>query len=317
LKFKDILIKYEFSSTEVVMDISEFSAYLGSQDVDISLLVNSRPKLVECMAGAWRWTHVFGRILDRSLLGQVDGRILTDVECVIVRQIGHAHKMYRSRLAKMAAGDLLKKIGEDRLPLIERDQMPVTAAMAAKFKEINVLLAADNLGALTLMRSNAIDFNQKDRDGLTALAMAAQLGSDKCLFALCKNLANPHVADVMGNTPLHWACTMNHAKVLSVLLYHGANPNAPSNNGVTPLMLGVAKGNKEVIQKLLEYGADLRMHDRKGNSVLHRAILMRNRSMAEFLVSSGCFIDEKNGDGVTPVGLAMRMPEMIGLFEHV
>lgn len=299
------------------MDISEFSSYLGSQGIDISLLVNNRPKLVECMGGSWRWTHIFGRILDRAFLGQIDGKVLSDAEGLMIRQIGHAHNVYRGGLAKKAAGEFLKKIGEDRLPIIDRDQMPVTAAMAATFKEVNSLLAADNLTALSLMRSNAIDFNQKDRDGLTALAIAAQNGSDKCLFALCKKFANPHVADAMGNTPLHWACAMNHSKVLSVLLYHGANPNAPSNNGVTPLMLGVAKGNKEATQKLLEYGADLRMRDRRGNSVLHRAILIKNRSMAEFLVESGCFIDEPNVDGVTPVGLAMRVLEMNGLFANV
>lgn len=297
------------------MNTAQFITYLDAAGVDTSL-ATSRPVLFERLAQSWRWTHKCCKTLDLAFIGDLDGRPITNREALSLRQLSALHTTFRASLNRRAPAELLRKISEDRVSALMRDQMPVTASMSTMLKEAQSMIASDNLALLGFLRSNAIDLNQKDRDGLTSCAIAAQSGSDKCLFALCKNGANPHIGDAMGNTPLHWACAMGQPKAVSVLLYHGANPNAVSDNGVTPLMLALSKSNVELAQKLLEYGADLRMIDRKGNTVLHRAVLAKNFATAQFLLESGASMEEPNLDGSTALGLAMRVPEFGVLFLH-
>lgn len=277
-------------------------------------MAQSRPELFEGIAQKWTWTQMCARTLDLAFIGVVDGAPLTEAEALALRQIAALHVEFRASLSRRAPRDVLKALSEERVAAIERDQMPVTASMAAILKEAHALISADDLGALAFMRANAIEVNQKDRDGLTASAVAAQNGADKCLFSLCKNQANPHVGDAMGNSPLHWACAMARPKAMSVLLYHGANPNAVSDNGVTPLMLALTKSNIELAQKLLEYGADLGMRDRRGNTALHRAVLAKSVPVVKFLLDSGASMEEPNQDGATALGLAMRAPELAVMF---
>lgn len=298
------------------METKEFITYLSRQGVDASPLAHSRPKLISILAENWSWTHIFRRILDRAFIGDLDGKRVEENEMVILRQITHVHWIFRTGLSRRAPTETLQRLGEDRVSTIERDQMPVTADMSKLLKEIQILLAVDNLSALSLLNRHAINVNQKDRDGLTPCAIAAQSGSIESLVALCRNGANPHVRDSMGNAPLHWACSMNHLKILNVLLYHGANPNASSRNGVTPLMLALSKSNKWAAQKLFEYGADLQMKDRYGNSVLHRAVIAKNAEMVSFFVESGALTDDPNSDGATPMALAMRVPALAVLFQN-
>lgn len=296
------------------METTQFIAYLNKSGIEGSLLGETHPVLVGMLAKSWHLTLIFGRLLDKAFIGDWDGKAVSESEGLVLRQIAALHGQYRLSISRLAPNDLLRRIGEDKVASIMLDQMPVTASMASILREAHQLVSTDSLSALSFLKSNAIDFNQKDRDGLTSCAVAAQSGADKCVFALCKNLANPHITDSMGNTPLHWACAMVQAKAASVLLYHGVNPNAVSDNGVTPLMLVLNKSNIDLAQKLLEYGADIRMKDRRGNGALHRAVLTRNAMSVKFLIDCGAAVDEVNIDGQTPMGIGMRDVEMARIF---
>ena len=303
-----------YHTAEVLMDSPDFKLLLGTYGVNAKSFESSQPEVFAAMANNWRWSHVFLKDMAKWFIGVGLARPFTPDESLILRQISAAHKIFRYGVAKTASNEILRLISEAAASKAERDQMPVTAAMVGILREVHASLAADNLTALALMRSNAIDFNQKDRDGLTPLAVAAQAGSDKCLFALCKNGANPHLTDSMGNSPLHWACAMKSSKALSVLLYYGANVNSVNDGGVTPLMLACAKSNKDIVQKLLDYGADLRMKDRRGNTVLHKTVSAKNAEIAKFLIDSGADQEEPNTDGHTPWGLALKLPELLNIF---
>lgn len=297
------------------METAQFSVLLQEAGVDLEWAAG-RPQLFEQIAQSWRSTKACARTLDLISIGMVQGAPLSAKEGDSLRKVAALHAQYRESLRKLAPREVLRAIGEARAAELERDQMPVTASMAAILREAQAMIAADNLAVLTFLKSNAIDLNQKDRDGLTPCAVAAQHGADKCLFALCKNLGNPNISDSLGNAPTHWACAMGQPKALSVLLYHGVNPNAASQAGVTPLMLSLSKAHLDMAEKLLQYGADLGMADHRGNTALHRAVQSKSTSIVKFLLSAGAPIDVRNVEGLTPFGLAMRLPELAVMFNE-
>jgi ankyrin repeat protein len=56
------------------------------------------------------------------------------------------------------------------------------------------------------------------------------------------------------------------------------------------------------------------MKDRRGNSALHRAVMTKNAQSVKFLIDCGASIDEVNTDGQTPMGMAIKDPELTIIF---
>jgi hypothetical protein len=296
------------------MNKDELLNVLRTHDVVADRLAESLPDLFDAIAAQWLWTRVCAKTLDGAFIADFSGVPERAQVLTILRQIAHEHAAYRQSLVKTAPKEELRLISEEHAAGLESAQAPLSPSLNAILKEAHSLISKDNLSVLGMLRSNGVSFNQLDRDGLSLLAVAAQSGADKCLFALCKNGANPHLCDSLGNSPLHWACAMNQPKAMSVLLYFGANPNSASYNAVSPLMLTVAKSNVAGAEKLLQSGANLMMKDRRGNTVLHRCVQSKNVEMAKFFVACGSFIDDKNSDGQTPWGLSLRLQEFAGVF---
>lgn len=297
------------------MDSEKLRGILNAQGHDVSLLARERSQIFKELALSWERTFVFRRKIDQLYIDGGNGVFLTPPQMEQVKTLRRAHDAYRVSVAPKADASALKLLSPEHVGSLEREQMPITAVMGVKLKEAQAKIQKDDLGALAILRDNAIDLNQKDRDGLTALSFAAQSGAERCLFALCKFGANPHLTDAMGNTALHWTCAMGKNRAASILLYHGANPNAVNHIGASVLMLAISRGDLDLAQKLLDYGADLRLKDRKGNTALHRAIMARSKTATQFLVDCGAPLDEANGDRLTPLGMSLKFPELAGIFE--
>lgn len=297
------------------MDAEKLKSMLSGQGHDVSLLARERSEIFKDLASAWERSFAFRKKVDELYIDGGNGIFLTPQQMEQVKTLRRAHEAYRVSAAPKADAAVLKLLSPENVGALEREQMPITAVMAVKLKEAQSKIQKDDLSALAILRDNAIDLNQKDRDGLTALAFAAQSGAERCLFALCKFGANPHLTDAMGNTSLHWTCAMGKPRAASILLYHGANPNAVNHIGASVLMLAISRGDLDMAQKLLDYGADLRLKDRKGNTALHRAIMARSKAATQFLVDCGAPLDEANADRLTPLGMSLKFPELAGIFE--
>lgn len=297
------------------MDAEKLKSMLSAQGQDVSPLARECSEIFKELASCWERPFVFRRKIDELYIEGGNGVSLTQSQMEQVKALRRAHDALRAKASPQADPALLKLLSPDQVGAIEREQMPITAVMAVKLKEAQAKIQKDDLGALAVLRDNAIDLNQKDRDGLTALSFAAQSGAERCLFALCKFGANPHLTDSMGNTALHWTCAMGKNRAASILLYHGANPNSVNHIGASVLMLAISKGDLEMAQKLLDYGADLRLKDRKGNTALHRAIMARSKVATQFLVDCGAPLDEANAEGLTPLGMSLKFPDLAGIFE--
>ena len=118
--------------------------------------------------------------------------------------------------------------------------------------------------------------------------------------------ADPNKQNTSGETPLMVA---RSNAVTAALLAHGADPNVRDNDGNTALMNNYAglSGNNRFINMLLDAGADPTIKNNEGQTVLHRRIYMlSNEALLDDLISRGCFIDEPDFEGYTPLMLAAR-----------
>lgn len=297
------------------MQNAQLSAYFRTAGINMDW-VQTRPHLFEQISQSWGSTKVCAHILDLVSIGVVQGPSLSVKEGESLRQISALHAQYRESLHKLAPRDVLQALGESRAAAAERDQARLTVSMAGILTVAQSMVAADNVEVVSFLQSNFIDLNQKDRDGLTVCAVAAQRGAKDCLLSLFRSLANPNLSDSLGNTPAHWACAMSQSETLGLLLYHGVNPNAANHAGVTPLMLALSKGHMEMSEKLLQYGADMSLADRRGNTALHRALQAKGTEVIRFLLSAGAPTDTCNADGTTPFNLAMLTPEYAVMFNE-
>ena len=178
-------------------------------------------------------------------------------------------------------------------------------------------LSAQNTDLLNKVRNNDLtavkeliaagaDVNtQDDMMGYTPLYLAISGGNKEMAELLLSNGADINKPDTRtGYTPLMMALNSNNAELAKFLIDKGADFKIKSNDGTTALILacGVSPG---IAKDLLQKGADIHVRTDKGPGVFSQCItmgMMRGNEkitpeFAEFLLSQGAEIDEKNTVG--------------------
>jgi len=93
--------------------------------------------------------------------------------------------------------------------------------------------------------------------GITGLLIACYAGNLKMAQALLTAGANPNFRDDReGRSALLMAAAGGHTGIVSLLLHHNADPDITDLEHRTPLWAAARFGNKGVVQALLEAGAD-------------------------------------------------------------
>jgi len=138
----------------------------------------------------------------------------------------------------------------------------VKAAADGRADEIARLLAAGG------------DPNQRDQNGVSALAWAASHGHAAVVQALAKAGADLNGHDWNENrwTPLLHAIHMNQKAMVRVLLDLGANPSSDNPYGSTPLTMAAGHGHTDIVGWLLDAGADPYVTQKNGQNVLAAAV---------------------------------------------
>jgi ankyrin repeat protein len=103
------------------------------------------------------------------------------------------------------------------------------------------------------------------------LLKAAQAGKTAEVVRLVENGANVQVRDREGKTALAIAAYYNSWEMAAALLKHGADPNARGYDGWTPLMRAAKNGNREVIRVLASHGANVNAVGLNGETALKLA----------------------------------------------
>jgi ankyrin repeat protein len=149
------------------------------------------------------------------------------------------------------------------------------------------------------------DVNRTDRNGVTPLMAASELGGSVSL--LLEHGARANVQDRTGKTPLMYAMNNRGLSIAANLLAHGANINAVDAQGTSALMLAITNAIQDPV---LLYGEDLVQKEKVAKQSY--------RELIGFLIDKGADVNAKNKAGTGPMKLAeiVKQPEIVAMLKQ-
>lgn len=141
----------------------------------------------------------------------------------------------------------------------------------------NFLKAVDKEDAATvdqlLNKSHTLIDSRDLTDGHTALHIAVRKRAYRWLSYLLGKGANPNLADKNGVTPLMLASQLGFVEAIGALAQSGAKVDETNDAGETPLITAVHQRDVPLIRVLLAAGADPNRPDNSGRSARDYAAL--------------------------------------------
>jgi uncharacterized protein len=152
----------------------------------------------------------------------------------------------------------------------------------------------------------AVDVNQTQADGMTALHWAVYHDDPETVKILLDAKANARAANRYGVTPLALACANGSEPVVELLLAAGADPNITLRGGETPLMTAARTGKPGAVKSLLARGAAVDAKERRGQTALMWAAAEGHATVVEALLQAGADFRTPLPSGFTPLFFAVR-----------
>lgn len=153
--------------------------------------------------------------------------------------------------------------------------------------ELTVATAEGNVGWVRDLLAHKTNVNRKNKEGRTALIIAATGGQVEITEMLLDAGARTDIADKSGNGPLSWAASQGESDIVSLLLEAGADIDSQNRQGLTPLMLAASNGHLRAVRMLLDAGADVTIFDYTGRGLLGWARDGRNPQIEQLLERAG------------------------------
>ncbi|KAK5218691.1 hypothetical protein LTR72_008630 [Exophiala xenobiotica] len=125
-----------------------------------------------------------------------------------------------------------------------------------------------NLTAIKALLASGADRDARDRQGRTALHVAAAWAQVNAVILLSG--CDTEAKDVNGQTALHLAAKSSR-ETLAALLSARANVDALDHDGRSPLHVAARDGTLSIFCELLDAGADTKIRDRTGQSARYYA----------------------------------------------
>ena len=150
-----------------------------------------------------------------------------------------------------------------------------------------------------VLLDNGANVNHDSKDDWTALMLAARNNQSEVAKVLLDNGANVNYEDKDGWTALRLAARYNYSEVAKVLLDNGANVNHDSKDDWTALMLAARNNQSEVAKVLLENGADVNYENKNGFTALVEAAIEGQSEVAKVLLENGADVNYENKNGFT------------------
>lgn len=154
-----------------------------------------------------------------------------------------------------------------------------------------------------------------DLSDIGFLVPTMRLGHEEVLCMLTDHLPNFLASEEQKEIALQWAAASNRSTFLEYWLKRGVKPIAWSSNSGCPALHEAAwYGNKQILELLLQYGAPVNAPDLMHSSPLHQTIRHapfdrpeERVEMVQVLLDAGADPNLKNDEGLTPLGMAMRL----------
>ncbi|KAL9330886.1 hypothetical protein ACSQ67_000496 [Phaseolus vulgaris] len=221
----------------------------------------------------------------------------------------------------MIINNFLHHLHELGNPLME-EILAEAEAMLARGKmdlPISLLFAAsrgDDILLNQLLKKGS-DPNEPDKNGKTAMHIAACKGNKHCVIVLLEHGANPNMKDMEGNSALWEAIKGGHETVMRILVENGAEIS--SNNVVDYARLAIEKNNLEILKEIIQRGGDVMQCSDKMTTLLHAAVCEGNSEIVKYLVELGADIDRQDSVGLTARSLAEHQchEEILNIFNTI
>lgn len=154
-------------------------------------------------------------------------------------------------------------------------------------------------------------------EGQTPLHVGASHGNIVAVRELIRLGSNVDQLNFFGRTPLMEAIDMGHIYVARCLLGAGCSVDAAASDGSTALHYAACPENEPekdpagIIRVLLDAGTSPAVKDASGNTALHcledsNVSRQATKEKIQLLVKAGAGINERSGDGDTPLFRAIR-----------
>ena len=160
---------------------------------------------------------------------------------------------------------------------------------------------------------NGININEKNREGNTALIIAAKAGMFRNIAYLLRNGANVNLQNNKNETALMYACYSTNRdywkkmRVVRLLLKKYPKINLKDNHGKSAIFYA---SNLTIVKLLLhrDNGASVTLRDNRGRTVLINAVRMGLTGIVRYLIQFGANVNAKDYQTYTALDYALKMP---------
>lgn len=145
--------------------------------------------------------------------------------------------------------------------------------------------------------------NARDKNGKTALILAAWRGDLPAVQKLLSKGADVLIVDNLGDNALHYAARQNNTEVLSAILKTPVDKNLKSKSGYkqTPLFTPAEVGNIPVLSMLLQNGCQPNVYDKGKFTPLQWAAQQGKTNAIQLLLKHGANPNTSSSKGITPL----------------
>lgn len=178
-----------------------------------------------------------------------------------------------------------------------------------KNKEGNTaLMLAAKKGRLPLvlaLLSNGAEVSIQNQEGYSASQLAMQNGF-LYLAQLLIHYQAVHVGKQGGEMPFLRAVAWGYEEIIPLLLLKIGNKEARTQEGNTALLLAAQYGRESVVSLLLKHTVNIHTRNKKGDTALSLAVKNGYYNVAHMLIEEGADLNSENEEGDTPLMLAAK-----------
>ena len=188
--------------------------------------------------------------------------------------------------------------------LLNHSQVNINQTNRQKDTALHLAVRNQDQEMVNLLIENKISLNEKNGQGKTALDMAYQSYSKNNFLVLkCLILSGAQIEDLLLK-----ATENNQAELIEFLLTDAkqlVNPHISDLEGQTALMLAIQRNQLKTVSLLLgQLGLNMNQVDAYGNTALHHAAMLGKNDIIKLLMKHDASIKDKNKEKKTPVQLA-------------